>query len=222
MQNLPAIFGWDLFVFFTPVCVSLAANCVYAKKHPSIVGLLTNRQGRFACREKRRFWEKLQTAKLRGFWLLWCHLKKTLSHTKRKYLAFLHKDANSFLPLFMMHFHRMKDYIERQIFWIWCHKTKKPMVMMIWGSELHLEMLIKVRAALEGEITILEVSICELSNTYWHRVYYKELVEHIFKQNTHTDVMSSSMPLGEKGTLLLCILNFRDPWIEIVTSTWGF
>ena len=77
-------------------------------------------------------------------------------------------------------------------------------------------MLIKVRAALEGEITILEVSICELSNTYWHRVYYKELVEHIFKQNTHTDVMSSSMPLGEKGTLLLCILNFRDPWIEIV------
>ena len=80
---------------------------------------------------------------------------------------------------------------------------------------LYLEMLIKLRADLEGEITILKVSICELPNTYWHGVY-KELVEHIFKQNTHTDVMSSSMPLGEKGTLLLCILNFRDPWIEIV------
>ena len=87
---------------------------------------------------------------------------------------------------------------------------------------LYLVMLIQLRAALEGEITILKVSICELPNTYWHGVNYKELVEHIFKQNTHTDVMSSSMPLGEKGTLLLCILNFRDPWIEIVTSTWGF
>ena len=89
-------------------------------------------------------------------------------------------------------------------------------MVMIRGSLLYLEMLIKLRAALEGEITILKVSICELPNTYWHGVYKKELVEHIFKQNTHTDVMSSSMPLGEKGTLLLCILNFRDPWIEIV------
>ena len=54
---------------------------------------------------------------------------------------------------------------------------------------LYLEMLIKLRAALEGEITILKVSICELPNTYWHsRVYYKELVEHIFKQNTHTQM----------------------------------